>query len=178
MIIKTKERAHLLFVVSLESTTFSCCQICLYSLVFLEVMKEILCLIALNIIALILFEAMLILRGFLHLQSANIVMTCLQTYHSWKEMHPGVSDNFTNHQYSHILCCPCFVILLFPQVPKYLDVNRVFSGLPCRWIAWKKLLCSKPSLNILPLSGSFLEFSFFQWCKTQQMFYLLLTHVS
>lgn len=86
----------------------------------------------LNIIALILFEVMLILTGCLHLQCANIVsddvlpdlLVC-----NLKQMHLGVSENFPHHLYSCILFCPSILILLFSQIPKYLDLNPVFSGL-------------------------------------------------
>lgn len=132
MIIKIKERAHLLFVVDLKSTTFSCCQICLHSLLFLKVMKDILCLIILDIIALILFEVMLIVAGCLHLQCANIVSDDVRPdllIRNLKQMHPGVSVNFPNHQCSCILFCPSIVILLFSQVPKHLDLKPRFSEL-------------------------------------------------
>lgn len=132
MIIKTKESAHLLFAVDLKSTTFSCCQICLHSLLFLEVMKDILCLTILNIIALILFEVMLILAGCLHLQCANIISDDVHPdllICNLKQMQSSVSVNFPTHQYSCILFCSSIVILLFFWVPRHLDLNPHFSGL-------------------------------------------------
>lgn len=136
MIIKTKERAHLLFVVDVKST---------HSLQLLSDLLMLSCnsgthegntlfTIILSIIDLILFEVILILTGCFHLQCANTVsgavlpdlLGC-----NLKQTHPGVSHNCPSHQNFCILLCPSIIILLFSQVPKYLDLNPGLSGPSC-----------------------------------------------